>query len=96
MNSLWEKITFAGSTCVFIEIPLFANAGADLRHPYINEDIEMFNEVLRCYRSISIDSVGFSLQGRLYQPESVHFTREGHKAIASILAGKLTDLIKIH
>jgi len=96
VNTLWKKITLSGSQCVFVEIPKFADGGVGLRHPFINDDIDAYNFVLRQYDAISFESIVEDLEVRLYQPESVHFTREGHKAIASILAGKLTDLIKIH
>jgi hypothetical protein len=95
VNTLWEKITLAGSQCIFIEIPKFADGGKDLRHPFINNDIEIFNAILRHYSSISCDTVVEKLQGHMYQPESVHFTREGHQGIASKLAVDLVELLKI-
>lgn len=94
VNALWEKITLAGSQCIFIEIPKFADGGQDLRHPFINNDINAYNVVLRQYDSISVDFIVEDLGIRLYQPNSVHFTSEGHKAIASELAAEVLNRLK--
>jgi len=94
VNTLWEKITRSGSQCVFVEIPKFADGGQDLRHPFINHDIEIFNGILRQYSSISCETVVMELQGHMYQPESVHFTRKGHTGIASKIAADLVELLK--
>ena len=94
VNTVWEKITLTGSQCVFVEIPKFVDGGQNLRHPFINNDIEIFNQILRHYSSISCDTIVEKLQGNMYQTESVHFSREGHQEIAAKLIDDLAGMLQ--
>jgi len=94
VDAIHQKLRDAGIKCAFIEVLKFSDGGIDLRHPFINDDIDAYNAVLRQYDSISVDAIVEELGARLYQPNSVHFTIEGHKAIASALAVEVAKRLK--
>jgi len=94
VDAIHQKLKAVGITCVFVEVLKFSDAGKSLRHPFINNDIDAYNAVLRQYDSISFDLIVENLGTRLYQLNSVHFTSEGHKAIASALAAEVVKRLK--
>lgn len=71
--------------CLFVAIPTFSDAGAGLRHPLINEDIDEYNAILRDFRAITMDQEQLPYED-VFQAGSVHFNVTGHHRVATMLA----------
>lgn len=93
-DAIHQKLKSVGITCVFVEILKTSDAGKSLWHPFINNDIDAYNAVLRQYDSISLDLIVEKLGTRLYQLNSVHFTSRGREAIASASAAEVVKRLK--
>jgi hypothetical protein len=74
---------------MLLEIPPFSPAYEERYYPFINEDVELFNEVLREFGAVPfLDDR--DVAGPIYQEGTVHFNVEGHRLVAD----RLVDLIR--
>lgn len=74
---------------VFVEIPHFSSSYADQYFPFINQDIAIYNQILREFGSVSLFDDKDNLDD-IWQKGTVHFNILGH----CMMASKLIKLIK--
>jgi lysophospholipase L1-like esterase len=66
---------------LFFKIPRFAKDYEKVHYPYLNEDIDKYNSILREYGAVSIFEEDDDLLS-IWQPGTVHFNAEGHERVA--------------
>jgi len=80
----------AGAVDVLVlETPQFGSGYERLHFPLINEDIELFNRVLRRHGSVAMLAPGDDAE-TIWQTGTVHFDTEGHRLVAERLAARLS------
>lgn len=78
-----------GIRTLFLPTFKFADAGASLDHPFVNEDIEQYNRMLPGYGEVPADILNQYGLSTIYQSQNVHFNENGHRVVAEILAAAL-------
>jgi lysophospholipase L1-like esterase len=81
-------IAAAGVDLMILEIPRFGDDYERRYFPLINEDIELFNAVLRRHGAVPFVTPDDS-GDEIWQAGTVHFSRRGHE----LAAARLADLI---
>ena len=70
---------------LFVLTPLLPNNGEAISHPFINQDLLSYNQVLSKYRSVDLNSSDIKWIMSDYQDGTVHFTEQGHQKIHASL-----------
>jgi lysophospholipase L1-like esterase len=84
IQTLAQRLQAENIHSVFLEIPrLYPEFGVQ-HFPYINDDIDLYNNILRDFGAVPffLESENYS---SFWQPNSVHFTAKGHQQIAENL-----------
>lgn len=71
-----------------VEVPYFSSAYEKEYYPFLNEDNEMFNRVMRKRKAVQIIPSQGTPEG-IWQPGTVHFNRAGHCLFAEGLFGEI-------
>jgi hypothetical protein len=80
--ALTKTLGAAGADVVLLEIPPFGPRYEEIHFPLINDDIRIFNEVLRRHGAVPTIGAHDDLES-LWQVGTVHFNRAGHELRAS-------------
>lgn len=75
-----------GISSLFIRMPLFPDGGKSLDHPYVNEDISLYNQMLTRFESYQPEE---PVHHSYFQVGTVHFSAEGHRWFAKCLSGEI-------
>lgn len=92
LEQLTEKLKSNGIRVLFVPIPSFPDAGESLEHPFINEDIALYNAMLARFGSLDI---GRSSELRYFQDGTVHFSLAGHAWLAKQLAAEVKRVVAV-
>lgn len=84
-----------GAAYRLIRMPCIPDAGASMRHPFINQDIALFNKEMDRYDSLSLEERIAGWNEQCIQPGTVHFTETGHRAVASLLHEEVQKLLPL-
>lgn len=79
---------------LFLRTPLFPDDGEAVGHPFINQDVSLFNSALDGYSSIPFDECAGGWTVADYQPGSVHFSETGHRKVAELLLCEIMDRLQ--
>lgn len=88
MRRLVERLDACGAEVILVETPSFGPSYEHLHFPLINEDIELFNRVLRGFGSVSLQEPGDDNE-TIWIEGTVHLNPRGHRLVASRLLAKL-------
>lgn len=83
------ELEAAGIAVLFLEMPEIPDGGAALRHPFVNDDIRLFNSLLPAGKTIRLPAV--APEGSLLQDGTVHFSPMGHLVVAETLAAAISN-----
>jgi hypothetical protein len=89
-----ERLTAAGVRTLLLETPQFGAAYEREHFPLINDDIEIFNRVLRRYGAVPILSADDDRESIWVAP-TVHFDERGHTLAATRIAERLRDEVLV-
>jgi hypothetical protein len=84
LQIITRKLENAGIRYIFLEIPNFSSEFEAQYYPHINSDIDLYNTLLRGFRTIPLLTPSDDLYS-IWQAGSVHFTTKGHQHIAKKL-----------
>lgn len=82
-----NELEAAGICSLFLAIPEIPDGGASLDHPFVNDDIRLFNALLPAGKSLSLPRE--ISNESLMQPGTVHFSLSGHRMVADFLAAEI-------
>jgi|GEM_PF-2431459 len=84
LAQILATMTARGIRHCLIRMPSFPDGGAAMRHPFVNQDIAVYNRVMDAYDCLAVeDAAGWNAQ--CIQSGTVHFTEAGHSVIATQL-----------
>lgn len=84
LKALVKRVNAAGADVLLLEIPPFGTAYERRHFPLINEDIELFNQVIRGFDSVDLLKSDDPLED-LWVEGTVHLNAEGHRLFAARL-----------
>ena len=76
-----------------VKIPYFSKKYEKDHYPLINEDIDSYNIIIERYPSIDVIPKENEMYN-IWQPETVHFTKEGHRLFGETLYQKMIPFLK--
>lgn len=88
LAGLRDALAAGGAALLPLEIPQFAPEYAARHFPLVNEDIDLFNSVLRRFGAVEWLRPEDDLAAA-WQPGTVHLTPEGHRRAAARLVAAL-------
>lgn len=86
LERLSQRLTAADIRFFFIPMPIFPDAGKSMRHPFVNEDIALYNGMLARFGCLDASSAA---QPSFFQTGTVHFTAEGHAWVADAVVREI-------
>jgi lysophospholipase L1-like esterase len=89
IRELLSALTARGIDAVLLEIPPFSPEFEREHYPLIGDDVETFNSILRRNGAVPLLPPGTDTHS-IWQPGTVHFTREGHR----IAAERIVELVR--
>ena len=72
------------------------NNGDAISHPFINQDLLGYNQVMSKYRSVDLNSSDIKWIMSDYQDGTVHFTEQGHQKIHASLMPFISQSLQRH
>ena len=81
---------------LFVLTPLLPNNGEAISHPFINQDLLSYNQVMSKYRSVDLNSSDIKWIMSDYQDGTVHFTEQGHQKIHASLMPFISQSLQRH
>ncbi len=85
-----ERARAAGAQTIVLEIPSFGPRYEQEHFPLINDDIRIFNAVLRRHGAVPFVDAGDELES-IWQPATVHFNEQGHALAAARIAARIRE-----
>ena len=81
---------------LFVLTPLLPNNGEAISHPFINQDLLSYNQVMSKYRSVDLNSSDIKWIMSDYQDGTVQFTEQGHQKIHALLMPFTSQSLQRH
>jgi GDSL-like Lipase/Acylhydrolase family len=89
---LVERIVSSGAKPVIVETPRFGLAYEAEHFPLINDDVEVFNSVLRRHEAVPFFDLADDLDA-IWQAGTVHFNQSGHELAARRIGERVAAVL---